>query len=71
MKLYYYEYKSTVLLSWDDTSYETYYGFLIESALGITQFYIEDEANVFESMEEFKQHVSRRQPKEFSIVELK
>jgi hypothetical protein len=71
MKLYYYEYETSVFSAWDDCRYYLYSGFLIETPLGIFDLTEEEYTNpLHENMDNFKTEIKKVLPKNFSIVEL-
>lgn len=71
MKLYYYEYETSVFSSWEDCKMELQQGYLIWSPFGVAQHFDEDEVNNFVHYEEFIQSISKHFPRNFQIVELK
>lgn len=72
MKLYYYEYETSVFLPFKDSGYELEQGFLIESPFGVIQYFDRDELNEFDDLEAFKLHIKQFYPKDgvINIVEL-
>ena len=70
MKLYYFEYEPTVRTWFWDTEYHLYHGFLLETPLGVLEYFDEDEINNWNNTEEFKAHINRFIPRNFHIVEL-
>lgn len=71
MKLYYYEYETTVFLPFSNPSYDLVQGFLLETPYGFLQMYDEDESNMWPSAEDFNNHVKKFYPQNFQMVELK
>lgn len=71
MKLYYYEYETTVFRPFFDTEYDLKQGYLVESPLGVIQYFGESDTNEFGSIDEFTSYVDRFLPRNLQIVELK
>lgn len=72
MKLYYYEYETSVFSAWDEPKYYLYSGFLIDTPLGVIELSDEEYTNpLHETMEDFSKEVKKLFPRNFSMVELK
>jgi hypothetical protein len=55
-----------------DTDYDLLQGYLIESPLGVLHLFDdEDEIILYNSVDDFKECISNRFPKDFAMVELK
>lgn len=71
MKLYYYEYETTVFNSFSNPDYELVQGYLQESPIGLLQFFDEDEFNTWNNIDDFNISIEKYFPKNFKIQELK
>lgn len=72
MKLYYYEYETTVFRDFWDTEYDLYMGFIVDSPIGLIR--MEDEIvheDIYPDLESVIRVINQYQPRNFHIVELK